>query len=964
MSQESQDCPSSIYQARSDSLFELLQPSWNVTSFHLDGGIAEKMVQSGGCFYRRFRRSGSPGSLCCYINPNTRTEGLRQFPDDVYYGSVVEEYSFNPFYLDNAELQTEYDKWIEKETKARYHCCVESSQPNLCEEYNNKRPSRNHLSYTHPKLAWCLGNGHFQTLDGANYTFNARGEYVLLSAEGFLHIFARMCYMAEAHVTNAAFFSAFNVQYKTSPTIEFRRENNTEIGFVVTRNGWERISDEQVIAGFMTDSCLVKNVTATVVRFSCPDGLSIDIAFEPGDVRCSLFIQLRDRDINSHFVGLLGENFYKGLGGTEKQMGSGTNGQLQDRDYFEFGQSWQLPVAVFSYGVDETFDTMNRPVSSSPPEDEEPRRVVQLRRDTVDKSMCGNSIVATFDCVAANNNFTGVPVKNKNEENFRMQRELGESGPVIDLQNNILEVQQDMPLPIQLKTTEPAAKTVKFSVYINDTVQQENIPNGENYTLNFSNSTKGKLTIFAEKTLENATVRSSVTPAIKFCPCTSTEEAYCDFKNLQNNSHIWVDKFTMVSVTLSCQNGGTLDSGKCNCLCAGNWEGKTCNECQIFCQHGGTFEGETCQCSCAGNWIGNTCNECAALSCQNGGIMDRTTCMCSCDGNWMGNTCDECQLSCENGGTLDRTTCMCSCAGNWMGNTCNECQLSCQNSGTLDRGTCMCSGCQLSCQNGGTLDEGTCMCSCAGNWMGNTCNECQLSCQNSGTLDRGTCTCSCNGNWMGNTCNECPLFCQNDGTLDGGTCTCSCDGNWMGNTCNECHLSCKNNGTFDRGTCMCSCAGNWMGNTCDDCSVSCPNGTANFDRCECVSSGNQSLLPLVSLAGLASGIAVLLIIVCCLAHFFSGRHLVGQKRNNLAGINLPSNWWGVADGRMGRMADALTDTPYMHQKVSSAIPFRVTGLEAQYFYDYPKAALHEEEAKTRSDQIVSRFQNSGMDLVF
>ncbi|XP_019858254.1 PREDICTED: mucin-like protein [Amphimedon queenslandica] len=83
------------------------------------------------------------------------------------YSSHV--FRYNPFfnYLNYAKYDEEfYSK-----------CCTRTQN---CELFRERRPIKTCAGYIPPRRTWFWGDPHINTLDGATYTFNGLGEYVLL----------------------------------------------------------------------------------------------------------------------------------------------------------------------------------------------------------------------------------------------------------------------------------------------------------------------------------------------------------------------------------------------------------------------------------------------------------------------------------------------------------------------------------------------------------------------------------------------------------------------------------------------------------------------------------------------------------------------------------------------------------------------------------------------------------------
>ena len=69
---------------------------------------------------------------------------------------------------------------------------------------------------------WGWGDPHFVTLDGANYTFNGLGEYVMIDAQnGTFQLQARTS-LAQGNSTTATIFTALAAKESNTATVEVR----------------------------------------------------------------------------------------------------------------------------------------------------------------------------------------------------------------------------------------------------------------------------------------------------------------------------------------------------------------------------------------------------------------------------------------------------------------------------------------------------------------------------------------------------------------------------------------------------------------------------------------------------------------------------------------------------------------------------------------------------------------------
>ncbi|KAK2500184.1 hypothetical protein MC885_011117 [Smutsia gigantea] len=165
------DCPCTLAQARADS-----------GRFHTDYGCD---VERGSvCTYhpgavhcvRSVQASPryASGQQCCYT-----AAGTQLLTADSTSGSTPDrghDWGAPPFRTPPRVPGLSH--WL-YDVISFYHCCLWAPE---CSRYMSRRPSSDCRGYRPPRLASAFGDPHFVTFDGANFTFNGRGEYVLLEA--------------------------------------------------------------------------------------------------------------------------------------------------------------------------------------------------------------------------------------------------------------------------------------------------------------------------------------------------------------------------------------------------------------------------------------------------------------------------------------------------------------------------------------------------------------------------------------------------------------------------------------------------------------------------------------------------------------------------------------------------------------------------------------------------------------
>ncbi|XP_038046036.1 uncharacterized protein LOC119720445 [Patiria miniata] len=359
------------------------------------------------CYVRLFQFPGTPGPQCCY---NIFTCDLLYNVRTPRVSSVFERFPFSPiFYTDDL-----YQQWLDEEVWPRFYCCERST---LCHLYIQWRPLMTCWSYVPPAWLWFWGDPHIVTLDGLEYTFNGLGEYTLALIEDddgqrMFELQGRTRQAVDTEtgeLSQATIYSGFAAVYTGEARIEIKLSDDA-MDLVTTINATVVTPSATGLHLGNLSVTRAENPVKVSVMYSEYVSFSVRVNNSMADMTV-----LINQDFKGKTKGILGvwdddqSNDVLTRNGT-LQTGSGDSGELVERDFFEFGETWRIAEedSLFFYqSPDESYNSLNEPTFTP-----------DFLQDLIDKAppgkyneakaVCGSSKVCLYDSLALNDTSIGM----------------------------------------------------------------------------------------------------------------------------------------------------------------------------------------------------------------------------------------------------------------------------------------------------------------------------------------------------------------------------------------------------------------------------------------------------------------------------------------------------------------------------------------------------------------------------
>ncbi|XP_045390183.1 sushi domain-containing protein 2 [Lemur catta] len=343
--EELPDCPCTLAQARADS-----------GRFHTDYGC--DIEQGSVCTYhpgavhcvrsvQASPRYGA-GQQCCYT-----ADGTQLLTADSSSGSTPDrghDWGAPPFRTPPRVPGMSH--WL-YDVLSFYYCCLWAPE---CSRYMQRRPSNDCRTYRPPRLASAFGDPHFVTFDGTKFTFNGRGEYVLLEAAlTDLRVQARAQpgVTSNGTQTRGTGLTAVAVQEDNSDVVEVR---------LASRAGALEVLLNQEVLSFAEQSWM--DLKGMFLSVAAEDRVSVMLASGAGlevgiqGPFLSVSVLLPEKFLN-HTLGLLGTLNNDPSDDFTLRSGQVLPPSTSPRDLFQYGASWAVHNASSLLTYDSWFLRQN-----------------------------------------------------------------------------------------------------------------------------------------------------------------------------------------------------------------------------------------------------------------------------------------------------------------------------------------------------------------------------------------------------------------------------------------------------------------------------------------------------------------------------------------------------------------------------------------------------------------------------
>ncbi|XP_051888087.1 sushi domain-containing protein 2 [Pristis pectinata] len=232
-----------------------------------------------------------------------------------------------------------------------YYCCLWSDN---CQQYTALRPSSDCRTYRPPKVGTAFGDPHLFTFDGANFTFNGRGEYTLVKGEGnatsgILQVQGRTELVKDVEGMNANVtgFTAVAMREGDSDVIEVRIANHYNVNNleVLVNSGIVTFNEQNWmdLKGVSVYSAIPQNVTAMF-----PSGAGVEARIRGSILSITILLPETFMNQTEGLLGVMNDNVDDDF---SFRNGSALPADASQETVYELGASWAIEnkSSLFTY---------------------------------------------------------------------------------------------------------------------------------------------------------------------------------------------------------------------------------------------------------------------------------------------------------------------------------------------------------------------------------------------------------------------------------------------------------------------------------------------------------------------------------------------------------------------------------------------------------------------------------------
>ncbi|XP_072046364.1 uncharacterized protein [Amphiura filiformis] len=596
-------CPCSFEQARTDSSYGVGESivnqadmilALNATQYGLDESVLQRLANlydTTLCIQSTIPTDDGASMQCCYRSDESLIIG--------YEGPWSSTFIERQYYITGQFYdEQQYVDYLNEDLLPRYYCCTESQDPSFCDLYYEKRPAGTCNGYEAPQSGWLFGDPHMRTMDGYQYTFNGKGEYILAEVDDGLFVLqARMGEPLNVTVggEGATIFTGVAAMQTDSAQVEMVM-NAEGTDFSVLLNGNTMIDKSSLLNGpyfnpadrsFYLElqrddyTSPITGKDRVVVYYSSGISVSVAISEQMLDIIFLVGTRINGQQVQRGVKGLLGvwngdftDDFLLRDGQVLTVTGLGS---LTDDEIFSFGESWRVQESEtqFTYPSGTSWSSYNDLTF-------QPTFLVNLLDQYAGttflsntQTLCNSDVECLYDTLATGNTAVGMNTLITSVSLLDDAMSLANYAPNITSSPSIVLATVGEEMQYTISANDAEGDTINYALYrsiTNATITKMS----ENAAVFKWTPANAQMTTLGFVASDERTA-STVFPEVRLCSCQNG--GTCNFNQLVDNNDIVDDRFS--EVTCTCPPAYTGDDCSADydaCLDNPCYPGVTCKD--------------------------------------------------------------------------------------------------------------------------------------------------------------------------------------------------------------------------------------------------------------------------------------------------------------------------------------------------------------------------------------------------